>query len=254
MLKRILFLSLYLCLLPETAVADNNITVYAPASMTNAVNEITERFFDNTAIKVIAVYGGSSSLARQIDNGAPADIYISANTKWMNYLLEQGVILGDAVTNIAANELVLIAPAVAETTKFDLSDQRQWVQRLQTQRLALGQTESVPAGIYARQSLENLGVWPVIKARTASTHSVRGALTLVERGEAHYGIVYKTDAMISNKVKVVGQFAAESHDPIIYPLVVINDRPEVQALADYFNSEEAREIFKRYGFRMAGEQ
>ncbi len=265
MLKQIFILALYLGLPLNMAVAgesnvarESNVTgesikVYAAASMTNVVNEITDHFSAHTAIKVIPVYGGSSALARQIDKGAPADIYISANKKWMNYLVDQGVINGDSVTIIAKNELVLISPASEKIAQFDLSDKEQWAQLLQNERLALGLPESVPVGIYAKQSLSHLGVWPVIKKRIAATHSARRALALVERGEARLGIVYKTDALFSNRVRIVAPLSTDSHEAIVYPMAALNNKPEVQALVDYFDSEQAQRIFKRYGFHTIGE-
>ncbi|WP_050938321.1 molybdate ABC transporter substrate-binding protein, partial [Vibrio harveyi] len=201
----------------SAANAATELKVYAASSMTNAVNDIAQQFETKYDVTVTPVYGGSSSIARQILNGAPADIFISANTKWMDYLVKSKAVKNDSVTNLVRNSLVLITPKASTIEPFDFSDANAWNQALEGNRLALGNPVSVPAGMYAKESLTNLGVWKKLERQIAPAKNVRLALALVERGEAPLGVVYKTDALLTDKVKVVGEFANDTHADIIYP-------------------------------------
>ncbi|RJX75473.1 molybdate ABC transporter substrate-binding protein [Vibrio sinensis] len=245
--KFLLLLLSTLAFLSSTANAGDNVRVYAASSLTNVMNELINHYQQATNDKVMAVYAGSSSLARQIENGAPADVYISANVRWVQYLKDKQIIDAQQVTPWLYNELVLIAPTDGSES-FDVSDKQAWLSALGDRRLAVAQPNAVPAGIYAQQSLENLQVWPALMMRLAPTSNVRVALTLVERNEAALGIVYKTDAQLSDKVKSIYQFSSQSHDPIMYPIASLNSKPSVQSFVQFLQSDDAKNIVQKYGF------
>lgn len=232
----------------SSAYAATDLKIYAASSMTNAINEIVQKFEHKYDVSVTSVYGGSSSIARQITNGAPADIFISANTQWMDYLVDSGVTPRDGVTNLVHNRLVVIAPKSSDTVSFNFSDSNAWHQVLEGQRLALGNPMSVPAGMYAKESLTHLGIWKALERQIAPAKNVRMALALVERGEAPLGIVYQTDAQLSNKVKIVGELADDSHTAIIYPAAIVKDSTESKQLFEYLQSSDAQQVFAQYGF------
>ncbi|NWJ66444.1 molybdate ABC transporter substrate-binding protein [Vibrio parahaemolyticus] len=229
--------------------AATDLKVYAASSMTNAIDEIAQDFKEKYDVTVTPVYGGSSSIARQIINGAPADVFISANTKWMDYLVDEGVIDSDNVTNLVRNSLVLIAPQSSSLAVFNFADANAWEAALNGSRLALGNPTSVPAGMYAKESLTTLGVWKEIQTKVAPAKNVRLALALVERGEAPLGVVYKTDAQLTSKVKIVGEFASDTHAAIVYPAAVVNDSTESRQFFQYLKSEDVKRVFAHYGFQ-----
>ncbi|WCP84029.1 molybdate ABC transporter substrate-binding protein [Vibrio harveyi] len=233
----------------SAANAATELKVYAASSMTNAVNDIAQQFETKYDVTVTPVYGGSSSIARQILNGAPADIFISANTKWMDYLVKSKAVKNDSVTNLVRNSLVLIAPKASTIEPFDFSDANAWNQALEDNRLALGNPVSVPAGMYAKESLTNLGVWKKLERQIAPAKNVRLALALVERGEAPLGVVYKTDALLTDKVKVVGEFANDTHADIIYPAAIVKDSTQSEQFFEYLKSDDAKKVFAQYGFQ-----
>ncbi|QFQ80593.1 molybdate ABC transporter substrate-binding protein [Vibrio harveyi] len=233
----------------SAANAATELKVYAASSMTNAVNDIAQQFETKYDVTVTPVYGGSSSIARQILNGAPADIFISANTKWMDYLVKSKAVKNDSVTNLVRNSLVLIAPKASTSEPFDFSDANAWSQALEGNRLALGNPVSVPAGMYAKESLTNLGVWKKLERQIAPAKNVRLALALVERGEAPLGVVYKTDALLTDKVKVVGEFANDTHADIIYPAAIVKDSTQSEQFFEYLKSDDAKKVFAQYGFQ-----
>lgn len=233
----------------KAAMAIDNIKVYAAASMTNVITELATDYSKRSGMKVVTVFAGSSSLARQIHNGAPADIYISANKKWVDYLVENKVFDKSNVKEIAHNELVLVSPIESPPEPFDIKSVVAWESVLDSDRIALGQTESVPAGIYAKQSFINLGVWEAVQNKTAPMNSVRSALALVERAEAGLGVVYKTDALSNDKVSIITTFSNALHDPIIYPMAIVNSAASVEDFAQFLMSEESQQVFKRYGFK-----
>ncbi|WP_447472148.1 molybdate ABC transporter substrate-binding protein [Vibrio harveyi] len=233
----------------SAANAATELKVYAASSMTNAVNGIAKQFETKYDVTVTPIYGGSSSIARQILNGAPADIFISANTKWMDYLVKSKAAKNDSVTNLVRNSLVLIAPKASTIEPFDFSDAKAWNQALEGNRLALGNPVSVPAGMYAKESLTNLGVWKKLERQIAPAKNVRLALALVERGEAPLGVVYKTDALLTDKVKVVGEFANDTHADIIYPAAIVKDSTQSEQFFEYLKSDDAKKVFAQYGFQ-----
>lgn len=227
--------------------AQDKLTVYAASSMTNAVTEIVSAFEKEKDVNVTTVFAGSSSLARQLAHGAPADVFISANTKWVQYLVEQGVVNSDGVTNVASNRLVIISGDIDEKN-FELNDLQSWERNLSNSRLAIGQPDAVPAGMYAKESLESLGIWPSVKDRLAPTNNVRIALALVERREASLGVVYRTDAQQSTKVNVLATLSESTHQPIVYPMTQLNERPLTEAFSEFIQHEKSKEILAKYGF------
>lgn len=238
---------LLLVLLPLSAHAEKPALVYAAASLTNALTDIAAQWTQAGHAKPVLVFAASSQLAKQIQNGAPADLFLSADRKWMDYLAERKKI--DAATRIEllANELVLIAPVGREIkvemkSGFDLGSAF-------TGKLCTGEPDVVPVGTYGKHALTTLGWWPALASRVVGTDDVRTALAFVERGECPLGIVYATDAAISKKVTVISRFPAETHQPIVYPFALVGGaRPESRAFLDYLKTDAATGIFKRYGF------
>jgi len=230
-----------------TAPADT-ITVFAAASLKDALDENARAFEAQTGDRVVVSYGASSALARQIEAGAPADLFVSADLDWMDYLGQRRLIKPDTRRNLLRNRLVLIAPAdsrmsVNVTAGFPL------VKLLGDGRLAMANPDSVPAGKYGKASLEALGVWKEVRSKVAPAENVRAALVLVSRGEAPLGIVYRTDAAADPRVRVVGLFPENTHPPIIYPAAVTAaGKPQAGAFLKWLSQPEARAIFEKHGF------
>jgi len=247
-----LFAAVCVSLFPYCAhAAGQTITVFAAASLSNALSEIDAAYTKETGSPVKESFGSSSALARQVEAGAPAQIFISADMKWMDYLTQKDLIA--AQTPLLSNELVLIAPADAPVSPRAIDRSFAWLQRLgRDGRLAVGDPDHVPAGIYAREALKSLGAWMDVAPRLARADDVRGALAFVERGDAPLGIVYITDARVSDKVRIVGVFPASSHSPIVYPAGIVKGTasPAVQRYYRYLKGPKARAVFLRYGFKV----
>jgi molybdate transport system substrate-binding protein len=244
-----ILLALVALLSAPTAIAAGKLTVYAAASLTNALQDIDAAYTKRTGTPVAESFASSSTLARQIEAGAPAQVFISADTKWMDYLAKKDLIATQTV--LLGNALALIAPADAPVSPHSIDSGFDWAKLLGPNgRLATGDPDHVPAGIYAKEALQHLGAWNSLEPRLARAEDVRGALTLVERGDAPLGIVYVTDARISAKVKIVGAFPESSHPPILYPAAIVKgaDTPPVEDYFRFLRSPEARAIFVRYGF------
>ncbi len=250
---RIMAISLLLsCSLPLPAPgADlDSVTVFAAASTTNAINDIGQMFADKGHGKIVPSYASSSTLAKQIENGAPANVFISADEPWMNYLEDRKLIEPGSRFDLLSNKLVLIAPSDSSINKVEIGPKFDLSKLLDNGKLATGDPDHVPAGKYAKAALEKLGVWTGVENKLARAADVRGALTLVERGEAPLGIVYLTDAAITAKVKVVGVFPADTHPKIVYPTALIVGKASVAAKSflDFLKTPEAKAIFEKYGF------
>ncbi|WP_158784680.1 molybdate ABC transporter substrate-binding protein [Pantoea sp. BAV 3049] len=232
------------------AVAAENITVFAAASLTNALQDIAEQYQKGKEVKVVSSFASSSTLARQIEQGAPADLFISADQQWMDYAAQKKTIDESSRYTLLGNDLVLVAPAEGKPQPVTISKTTDWKSLLKGQRLSVGDPDHVPAGIYAKEALQNLGAWTELEPVLARGNSVRAALALVERNETPYGIVYGSDAVASKKVTVVGSFPVDSHKPVEYPMAMIKDRNSatVTAFYNYLKGPEAAAIFKRYGF------
>jgi molybdate transport system substrate-binding protein len=226
-----------------------DVVVFAAASTKDAVDDIAEAFQAAGHGKILTSYGASSELAKQIEHGALANIYISADTKWMDYLAQKNLIVSSSRRDLLGNHLVLIAP-IASTLAIDLKPLAPLAQALGDGKLAMCDPDSVPAGRYAKASLTSLGIWDAIAPKVANAKDVRAALALVERGEAPAGVVYSTDAMLSKKVRVVATFPDDTHPKIIYPVALVTGHDDVAAHAfyDYLTGPEAAAIFEKYGF------
>ncbi|EPB0879405.1 molybdate ABC transporter substrate-binding protein [Yersinia enterocolitica] len=227
-----------------------DMTVFAAASLTNALQDIAAQYKKEKQVDVVASYASSSTLARQIEQGAPADLFISADQQWMDYAIDKQQMVANTRYTLLGNELVLIAPKDSKITKVAIDKKTDWQKLLEGGRLAVGDPDHVPAGIYAKESLENLGAWATLAPEMARANNVRSAMALVERAEAPLGIVYGSDAIASDKVKVVGVFPEASHKPVEYPMAIVkgHENPTVTAFYDYLKSPAAAVIFEKYGF------
>ena len=244
---------LALCLLFVTFTAHaQELTMFAAASLTDAMKDISAQWAEGGRPALRMSFGASSTLARQIEQGAPANLFASADQKWMDYLSERKLIAADTRKDLLGNDLVLVVAAdrpqhVTIGPSFDLLGMLG-----PNGRIATGDPAHVPVGIYAEQALKKLGLWEAVSPRLARTDDVRSALLLVERGEAPVGIVYATDAAVSKAVMVAGVFPAGSHDPVSYPFAVTKsgDTPEARALMTYLAGPQARAIFVKRGFKV----
>ncbi len=245
-----LLLALALLLLPLAARADA-VTVFGAASLTDALTDISALWQAAGHPAAKLSFAASSTLARQIEAGAPANIFASADIKWMDYLDQKHLIAAGSRVNLLRNDLVLVEPAGRPASAAAIGADFPLLAVLGAGgRLAVGDPAHVPAGIYAAQALKKLGFWDAVKTRLAPAQDVRSALLLVERGEAPAGIVYGTDAAVSKQVVVAGVFPADSHDPIVYPfaLAASGDTPEARALLQFLRGPEARAAFQKRGF------
>jgi molybdate transport system substrate-binding protein len=227
------------------------ITVFAAASLKESFDEAAAAYEQRTGTPVRVSYAASSALARQIDQGAPADVFVSADLDWMDVLQRAKRIDVASRRNLLGNTLVLIAPADSKVRDVALKPGVDLAPLLGEGRLAVALTGSVPAGKYAKQSLTYLRAWDNVKARTAEAENVRAALLLVARGEAPLGIVYGSDARAEPKVRVVGMFPAGSHAPIVYPVARVagSTHPRAADFVQWLQSKDARAIFVRHGFQ-----
>jgi molybdate transport system substrate-binding protein len=245
-----LALWLSLIALPATA-ADTEkapITVFAAASLTNALQDLGDAFTKETLIPVRFSFAASSALARQIENGAPADVFFSADLEWMDYLQSRNLIQRDTRRDVLGNRLVLIAPSDSRI-KLKIEPHFALAAAVGQGRLATGDPDSVPVGRYAREALTTLGVWSGVADRLVRADSVRSALAFVDRGEAQLGIVYETDALIDKNVRVVDVFPAGSHLPIVYPIALTSAaKGEAAKFVAYIRGPAGDLAFKSYGF------
>jgi molybdate transport system substrate-binding protein len=229
---------------------DKAITVFAAASMKNALDDIDAAYTAKTGVKITVSYAASSALAKQIEQGAPADIFISADTDWMDYAVAKKNINEPTRVNLLGNSIVLIAPKDSRIDHVSIGAGFDLARLAGDGRIATGDVKAVPAGKYARAALEKLGAWPAAETKFAMADSVRAALTLVARGEAALGIVYSTDAKVEPGVKIVGTFPADSHPVIIYPVAAtMTAKPETSDYLAFLRSTAAKTIFEKYGFK-----
>jgi molybdate transport system substrate-binding protein len=226
-----------------------DVVVFAAASLKNALDDIAGQWQRETGKKTVISYACSNTLIKQIEQGAPADIFVSADLDWMDYGQQKDLIRPDSRSNLLGNRLVLIAPKDSSVSAniqpgFDLAA------LLKGGRLAMANVDAVPAGKYGKASLEKLGVWDSVKDKIAQAESVRAALLFVSRGEAPLGIVYQTDAAADPSVKIVGTFPEDTHPPIIYPVALTKEstNADAQTFLNYLRSPSARAAFERQGF------
>jgi molybdate transport system substrate-binding protein len=231
--------------------ASESVLVFAAASLTDAVSEVAGRYQESTGVGVKLSFAASSTLGRQIEAGAPAQIFVSANESWMDQLQASGLIIAESRIAPVGNALVLIAPIDSRLPPFNPGPDSNLLSLLGGDgRLALGDPAHVPAGTYAREALQKLGLWSALESRLALADNVRAALALVSRGEAPLGIVYATDASVG-KVRVLGTFPASSHAPIRYPVAIVrggNTAP-ARAFFEFLTGDVGLGILERHGFQ-----
>ena len=235
---------------PQLLAAQEQITVFAAASLKNALDDTNAAFTKATGVKITASYAASSALAKQIEQGAPADIFISADLQWMDYVGERKLIKPDTRVNLLGNKLVLIAPADSKIAKVTIGQGFDIAKLAGSDRIAVADVKAVPAGRYAKAALEKLGAWAAAGPRLAQAENVRAALAFVARDEAPIGIVYETDAKAEPKVKVIGAFPDSSYPPVTYPVAetAITTKQAVPQYLHFLRSPAAKAIFEKYGF------
>jgi len=235
---------------PQPAAAEENLTVFAAASLKNALDDVDAAFTKTTGVKVVASYAASSALAKQIEQGAPADVFVSADLKWMDYLAGKKLIKPDTRVNLLGNRLVLIAPADSKLGGVKIENGFDIAKLAGDGRIAIADTKAVPAGLYAKAALEKLGAWAAAEPKLAQAENVRATLAFVARGETPVGIVYETDAKIEPKVKIVGTFPDGSYPPVIYPVAepVSSKNANVGKYLSFLHTQAAKTIFEKYGF------
>lgn len=229
------------------------VKVYAAASLSNAMTDIANIYqTQHPKTKIVSVFGASSALAKQIQAGATSDVFFSADQDWMNYLVQKNMVDSNFVKLLLFNQLVVISPKNLNIL-FKAQPNFNFEQSFKG-HLCTGQMESVPAGKYAKQSLIKLNWLNSLNGRIVGTDDVRSALAFVERGECEVGIVYKTDALMSQKVKIIGAFPSNSHSPIVYPLALTKqgekNKEAVQFEQFVKSSHQAKTIFQKYGFKV----
>ncbi|MDE5455136.1 molybdate ABC transporter substrate-binding protein [Bradyrhizobium sp. CSA112] len=237
-------------LCPPAVAQERTVSVFAAASMKNALDDINTAYTAKSGVKITVSYGPSSGLARQIEQGAPADVFISADTDWMDYATSKKAIRQPSRVNLLGNSIVLIAPKDSRIDNVGIASGFDLAKLAGDGKIATGDVKSVPVGKYAKAALEKLGAWEAAEPKFAMAESVRAALTLVARGEAVLGIVYFTDAKVEPGVKVVGTFPADSHPAIIYPVAATTTaKPEASDYLAFLRSTAARTILEKYGFK-----
>jgi molybdate transport system substrate-binding protein len=228
---------------------DKSFTVFAAASMKNALDEVDNAYSAKSGVTVIVSYAASSTLAKQIEQGAPADVFVSADTDWMEYAIAKKTINEPTRVNLLGNSIVLVAPKDSKINNVTIGPGFDLAKLAGSDKIATGDVKSVPVGKYAKAALEKLGAWQAAEPKFAMAENVRAALTLVARGEAALGIVYSTDGKVEPGVKIVGRFPADSHPPIIYPVAATaTAKPEADGYLAYLRSSAAKAVFEKNGF------
>src|ERR1700736_1234431 len=228
---------------------DKSLTVFAAASMKNALDDIDAAYTAKTGVKIVASYAASSALAKQIEQGAPADIFVSADTDWMDYAIGKKNINEPTRVNLLGNSIVLIAPKDSSIDNVAIGPGFDLATLAGDGKIATGDVKAVPVGKYAKAALEKLGAWQAAEPKFAMADSGRAAVTLVARSEAALGIVYSTDAKVEPGVKIVGTFPADSHPPIIYPVAATaTAKAEATDYLAFLKSSPAKTILEKYGF------
>jgi molybdate transport system substrate-binding protein len=232
------------------AAEDKTLTVFAAASMKNALDDIDAAYTAKTGVKITVSYAASPALAKQIEQGAPADVFVSADTDWMDYATARKNINEPTRVNLLGNSIVLIAPKDSKIDNVTIAPGFDLAKLAGDGKIATGDVKAVPVGKYAKAALEKLGAWQAAEPKFAMAESVRAALTLVARGEAALGIVYSTDAKVEPGVKIVGTFPADSHPAIIYPVAATTTaKPETADYLAFLRSSAAKAILEKYGFK-----
>lgn len=250
MVRRCVLILAFAAFVPHGAArAAEEVLVFAAASLTNALAEIEPLFEAATGHDLVISLAGSSVLARQIQQGAPADVFISASADWMNAVEAEGLIEEGSRFDLLGNSIVLVAFGM-QAEPIEIGPGLDLAGVVGEGRLAMALVDAVPAGVYGKAALESLGLWDDVEARVAQAENVRAALALVATGEAPYGIVYATDAAAEGNVTIVGTFPAETHPRIVYPAADVagRDVPAEAEFLDYLRGPQARAAFERQGF------
>jgi len=235
-------------LVPASA-QEKTLTVFAAASMKNALDDVDAAYTKKTGIRLAVSYAASSALMKQIEQGAPADVFASADLDWMDYGSQKKVINDGTRVNLLGNRIVLIAPKDTRLGEVTIGPGFDLAKLAGEGRVTTGDVKAVPVGKYAKAALEKLGAWAAAEPKMAMAENVRAALALVARGEAALGIVYETDAKVEPGVKIIGYFPADSHPPIVYPVAATKDaKPEANDYLAFLRSQTAKTIFEKYGF------
>jgi molybdate transport system substrate-binding protein len=228
------------------------VVVFAAASLKNALDAVNAQWQKETGKSAKISYAASSALAKQIEQGAPAQMFISADLDWMDYVEKKNQIKPESRSNLLGNRIVLIAPK-DKAQPIDIKPGFDLAKVLGDGRLSMANVDSVPAGKYGKAALEKLGVWASVSNKLAQAENVRAALLLVSRGEAPAGIVYQTDAASDSSVKIIGTFPEDTHPPIIYPIALTaNASPDAAAFLAYIRSDKAKPLFEAQGFMVLG--
>ena len=245
-----LFAVLFVAAASPGRAEDRSLLVFAAASMKNALDDVDAAFTAKTGIKIVASYAASSTLAKQIEQGAPADVFVSADTEWMDYVSSKKIIEEATRVNLLGSSIVLIAPKDSKIDSVTIAPGFDLARLAGDGKITTGDVKSVPVGKYAKAALEKLGAWQVMEGKFAMADNVRAALTLVARGEAALGIVYATDARIEPGVKIVGTFPADSHPAIVYPVAATaHAGSSADDYLAFLRSTSSKAIFEKYGFR-----
>jgi molybdate transport system substrate-binding protein len=246
----ILGLFAVLAVAPQQVSAQETITVFAAASLRNALDDVDAAFSKATGIKVTTSYAASSALAKQIAQGAPADVYVSANIKWMDFLDQKKLLVPGTRVDLLGNRLVLIAPKESKLDHVEIARGFDIAKLAGSGRIAVADVKAVPAGLYAKAALTSLGAWAAAAPKLAQAENVRATLAYVARGETPLGIVYATDAHVEPKVKIVGVFPEGSHPAITYPVarLAASKNAHVARYLDFLQTGTAKAIFEKYGF------
>jgi len=252
--RSVVCLAAMLALTPACAVTparaqEATLTVFAAASMKNALDEVDAAYTKTTGVKVAVSYAASSTLVKQIEQGAPADVFVSADVDWMDYGSGKKLIKDDTRVNLLGNKIVLIAPKDSKIGNVTIGPGFDLARLAGDGRITTGDVRAVPVGKYAKAALEKLGAWTAAAPKMAMAENVRAALALVARGEAALGIVYETDAKVEPGVKSVGVFPDGSHPPIIYPVAATTAaKPDTGGYLAFLRTQAAKAIFEKYGF------
>lgn len=229
--------------------AQADVVVFAAASLKNALDDADAAYFKQTRVKIVASYAASGPLAKQIENGAPADLFISADLNWMKYVSDRHLIVDESQVNLLGNKLVIVG-AKDSTLKVDIKPGFDLAGLIGGGRLAIGDPASVPAGTYAKAALTKLGVWDSVQGKLAQAADVRSALALVSRGEAALGIVYQTDVNSDPGCKVIAAFPQEDYPPIVYPVAQLakSTNPDAAKFLAWLQTRPAAAYFEKQGF------
>ena len=233
-----------------TSVWSKDLTVFAASSLKSVFDVLIPEFEGKNGSVVMAVYASSSTLARQIEQGAPADVFVSANSVWMDALEDQDRIKASSRRDVIGNDLVIVS-GLQDVDVLKLTDTAGVTEELRTAGLAMGMVTAVPAGIYGKQALDHFGLWEGVRDTVIQADSVRSALTYVALGEVGYGIVYASDALVDPRVEALATFPPQAHDAIVYPATVVTDSKTAEAddFVEFLGSQHAQGIFVSFGFR-----